>query len=358
MRDARRSARRATEARTARQRQIRTASGHDGLRGRRLWRGTADSRPTSISSLRELTTSGRRLLLAALSLFSVILVLGLSHSTASANCDQPLAGSVTVQDGDTLRSIARAYYGAESCASIIAQANFLSTSDDLHAGESLVLAATTPAATGSNVHYSWGISDAPKPSSPTPTPSPTPPTGPNQLPPTAGISSGTSSAVTAIPIFSPPVLAPASAPDSRSSNGFIWPLLGPITQPFGVPELGVGSPHTGIDIGVPSGSPVHAAQAGRVTFAGGDACCGLGYWIEINHGNRYATRYGHFMRPPLLLPGDFVQQGQVIGFSGTTGFSTGPHLHFEIRLDGNPINPLWLLPHVENSDLARGDSLP
>jgi len=129
-----------------------------------------------------------------------------------------------------------------------------------------------------------------------------------------------------------------------SSARPIWPVTGPITQPFGVPELGVGPPHTGIDIGQNAGSPVRAALAGRVIFAGGDPCCGLGYWIEIDHGNRLATVYGHFMRPPLLLVGDYVKQGQTVGFSGSTGFSTGPHLHFEVRLDGTPVDPLRVLP--------------
>jgi murein DD-endopeptidase MepM/ murein hydrolase activator NlpD len=129
-----------------------------------------------------------------------------------------------------------------------------------------------------------------------------------------------------------------------SNTALIWPAFGPITQPFGVPELGVGAPHTGIDIGQQAGTPVRAALAGRVVFAGGDPCCGLGYWIEIDHGNRLATVYGHFMRPPLLLVGDYVKQGQTICFAGTTGFSTGPHLHFEVRLDGRPIDPLRALP--------------
>ncbi|MGI8550455.1 MAG: M23 family metallopeptidase, partial [Dehalococcoidia bacterium] len=101
---------------------------------------------------------------------------------------------------------------------------------------------------------------------------------------------------------------------------------------------------TGIDIGIAISTPIEAAQAGRITFAGGDPCCGLGYWVEINHGNRYVSRYAHLMRPPVVLVGDYVHQAQVIGFSGTTGFSTGPHLHFEIRLDGNPIDPMRLLP--------------
>jgi hypothetical protein len=127
-------------------------------------------------------------------------------------------------------------------------------------------------------------------------------------------------------------------------GSFRWPVAGPITQPFGVPELGVGLPHTGLDIGQDAGTPIRAAEAGRVVFAGGDPCCGLGYWVEINHGDRYSTRYGHFMRPPVVLAGDYVTQGQVLGFSGNIGFSTGPHLHFEVRFDGIPIDPLRVLP--------------
>lgn len=123
----------------------------------------------------------------------------------------------------------------------------------------------------------------------------------------------------------------------------MWPVLGIITQPFGVPELGVGSPHTGIDIDQPEGSPVRAAQAGRVVFSGGDPCCGLGYWAEIDHGHGWSTRYGHLMRPPVVLDGASVQQGQIIGFSGNTGFSTGPHVHFEVRYDDMPIDPMRYL---------------
>lgn len=129
----------------------------------------------------------------------------------------------------------------------------------------------------------------------------------------------------------------------KASAGFMWPVLGVITQPFGVPELGVGSPHTGIDIDQPQGSPVRAAQAGRVVFSGGDPCCGLGYWAEVDHGHGWSTLYGHLMRPPVVLDGASVQQGQIIGFSGNTGFSTGPHVHFEVRYDDIPIDPLRYL---------------
>lgn len=179
-----------------------------------------------------------------------------------------------------------------------------------------------------------------------------------------GQTGGQTSVTTATPAsgISPtagmPALLRALAPPSTSASGFVWPVMGPITQPFGVPELGVGAPHTGIDVGVGSGTPVRAAQSGRVVFAGGDPCCSLGYWIEINHGNRYATRYGHLMRPPLVLSGDYITQGQIIGFSGNTGFSTGPHVHFEIRLDGNPIDPLRLLPRQAAGTNSLGANHP
>ena len=145
-------------------------------------------------------------------------------------------------------------------------------------------------------------------------------------------------------LFGAASLRPAAQRPGTGQESFVWPVVGPITQPFGVPELGVGLPHTGIDIGVDAGTPIRASESGRVVFAGGDPCCGLGYWVEINHGNRFATRYGHMMRPPVVLSGDYVTQGQVIGFSGSTGFSTGPHVHFELRLDGVPIDPLRPLP--------------
>ncbi|HTE83591.1 MAG TPA: M23 family metallopeptidase [Dehalococcoidia bacterium] len=139
--------------------------------------------------------------------------------------------------------------------------------------------------------------------------------------------------------------APQTQVRTSNATGVLhWPVSGPVTQLFGVPELGVGSPHTGVDIGQEAGSPVRAAQAGRVTFAGGDPCCGLGYWVEINHGDHYSTRYGHLMRPPVVLPGDFLSQGQILGFSGNTGFSTGPHVHFELRYDGGPVDPLRIIP--------------
>jgi murein DD-endopeptidase MepM/ murein hydrolase activator NlpD len=100
----------------------------------------------------------------------------------------------------------------------------------------------------------------------------------------------------------------------------------------------------GIDIGVQQGTPIVAAKAGVVTFAGGDPCCSYGYYVDVDHGGGWMTRYGHFRSWPIVSVGQHVAQGQVLGYSGTTGYSTGPHLHFEIRLNGQVLNPLSFLP--------------
>lgn len=243
------------------------------------------------------------LLLAALT--TVVWLRDGPQTKVAASCERPSAASVVVKSGDTLNALSRTYYGTELCSGAIARQNEIQDISDVHSGDVLQLPTNAIVTASQGATYSAAqIRTAPD---------------------THGVNA-------AISTF------------GTSRSGFIWPVLGPITQPFGVPELGVGAPHTGIDIGQDQGSPVLAAASGRVTFAGGEPCCGLGYWVEINHGNRYATRYGHLMRPPLVLSGDYVNQGQVIGFSGNTGFSTGPHVHFELRLDGTPIDPLRALP--------------
>jgi murein DD-endopeptidase MepM/ murein hydrolase activator NlpD len=126
---------------------------------------------------------------------------------------------------------------------------------------------------------------------------------------------------------------------------FIWPVQGPITQGFGVPELGVGAPHTGIDVGLygRDGTPIVAAAPGTVSFSGGDACCSYGYYVIVKHAGGFSTLYGHLSRRAVSI-GDTVTQGQVVGYAGSTGFSTGTHLHFEIQVNGSPQNPLRYLP--------------
>ncbi|HZR90919.1 MAG TPA: peptidoglycan DD-metalloendopeptidase family protein [Gaiellaceae bacterium] len=129
--------------------------------------------------------------------------------------------------------------------------------------------------------------------------------------------------------------ATASAPPS--SSGLVWPVSGPITSPFG---WRWGRMHEGIDIGAGDGTPIHAAAAGRVVYAGWME--GYGNLVAIDHGNGLSTAYAHQERIVVSL-GEEVSQGQVIGYVGCTGRCFGPHLHFEVRVNGAPVDPLGYL---------------
>jgi murein DD-endopeptidase MepM/ murein hydrolase activator NlpD len=122
-----------------------------------------------------------------------------------------------------------------------------------------------------------------------------------------------------------------------SAFGLIRPIGGPITSPFG---MRWGHLHPGIDFGVPIGTPIHAAKAGTVVFSG--SMSGYGNAVVIDHGGGFSTLYGHQSRTAVSV-GQHVNQGDVIGYSGNTGFSTGPHLHFETRVNGSPQDPMRFL---------------
>ena len=127
------------------------------------------------------------------------------------------------------------------------------------------------------------------------------------------------------------------------SGVFIWPTSGPITSPFGYrihPIFGTQIYHSGIDIGVDTGTPIMAADSGVVVEA--DWLGGYGYAVVIDHGNGLSTLYGHNSELA-VSPGQSVQQGQVIAYAGSTGYSTGPHCHFEVRVDGSPVDPMGYL---------------
>jgi murein DD-endopeptidase MepM/ murein hydrolase activator NlpD len=115
-----------------------------------------------------------------------------------------------------------------------------------------------------------------------------------------------------------------------------------ITSGFGMrfhPVLGYTRMHKGIDFGVPSGTPVMAAGGGTVQIEG--HLGGYGNFLKINHGNGYATGYGHLSRfAPGVHIGSHVRQGQLVAYSGNTGITTGPHLHYEIFVNGTQVNPL------------------
>jgi murein DD-endopeptidase MepM/ murein hydrolase activator NlpD len=123
-----------------------------------------------------------------------------------------------------------------------------------------------------------------------------------------------------------------------SPSGFVWPLQGVLTSGYG-PRWG--RMHTGIDIAAPSGTPIHAAKAGEVIFTGWLG--GYGNAVILDHGEGVATLYGHQSRIA-TTEGQVLNQGDVLGFVGTTGHSTGNHLHFEIRVDTKPRNPRPYLP--------------
>jgi murein DD-endopeptidase MepM/ murein hydrolase activator NlpD len=128
----------------------------------------------------------------------------------------------------------------------------------------------------------------------------------------------------------------SSAPH-LSSSGWLWPVNGPVTSGFGYRW---GRMHQGIDIAVPTGTPVRAANSGIVLLAGWVG--GYGNLVVIDHGGGIATAYGHNSGLAVNI-GQSVSQGQVIAYSGSTGHSTGPHVHFEVRINGAPVDPLGYL---------------
>jgi hypothetical protein len=121
----------------------------------------------------------------------------------------------------------------------------------------------------------------------------------------------------------------------------MWPILGPITSGFGEREDpiiggGEGEFHKGVDIGSPDGTPVHAPADGRIVKAGPGT--GYGREIEIDHGNGIITVYGHLSGYNVTL-GEQVVKGQVIGYVGHSGRTTGSHLHYEVQVHGAAVNP-------------------
>ncbi len=136
---------------------------------------------------------------------------------------------------------------------------------------------------------------------------------------------------------------PAGPMTSPSAAGLIWPVSGTITSGFGGRSSpgGIGSTyHEGVDIAVPEGTPIRAAKGGTVIMASYNG--GYGNYTCIDHGSGLSTCYGH-QSGFAVSAGQSVDQGQVIGYSGNTGNSTGPHLHFEVRINGVAQDPLGYL---------------
>jgi murein DD-endopeptidase MepM/ murein hydrolase activator NlpD len=128
----------------------------------------------------------------------------------------------------------------------------------------------------------------------------------------------------------------SSYDSSPSASGLIWPVSGPVVSGFG---MRWGRMHTGIDIGVGYGTPIHASASGTVIFAGWMG--GYGNFVIVDHGGGLSTAYAH--QSSIAVGGGSVVQGQVLGYVGCTGHCFGPHLHFEVRINGSPVDPLGYL---------------
>lgn len=129
----------------------------------------------------------------------------------------------------------------------------------------------------------------------------------------------------------------------ESTGSFSYPVRAPITSPFGPrrhPIFGVRSMHSGIDLAAPYGTPIKASEGGVVIYSGWYG--GYGKVVILDHAKGFSTLYAHLSSTKVAV-GARVKQGEVVGFEGSTGYATGPHLHFEVREQGKPKNPVIYL---------------
>lgn len=222
---------------------------------------------------------------------------------------------VTVAGGDTVDSLAKKY-GVESKDILDYPLNGLGSGGKLRTGQQVMIPGGEP------------------PAPPPPPPAPAAPAAPQ------------TQQASAAPVQAQPV---ASAPQPASGS-FIWPTNGTITQYFGPTSFwmepayaGYAHFHQGLDIANAAYTPIVAADSGTVVFAGWNTS-GYGYAVSINHGNGLVTWYGHMAEQPAVWVGEHVNQGQYLGPMGTTGASSGNHLHFGVLRNGVWDNPLKYLP--------------
>ncbi len=252
-------------------------------------------------------------------------------ATPLTNVSQVKLVTYTVRDGDTLSSIARMF---NTDADSIASLNDLASPDRISVGKEISIMANasgvvTKVASGdtlSDIASAYGISV-------------------NDIMQANNLSSADDIQVgqtLLLPGAKPGVRRPQVV--SRGSSSFIWPAEGSITSVFGWrihPVTGEEQVHEGIDIANSTETEVHAAGSGTVTFAGWYG--GYGRLIIISHGDGIETRYGHLSGYE-VSQGDYVSAGELIGYLGSSGTATGPNLHFEVRLNGTPVNPRDYLP--------------
>jgi murein DD-endopeptidase MepM/ murein hydrolase activator NlpD len=211
---------------------------------------------------------------------------------------------VEVDAGDTVESLAQEW-SVEASAIRDWPANGLGADGSLIVGQSVMIPGGSP------------------PAPPEPEPQPDPP---------AVASQPQQPAQSSQPVAQPaPQPTPTPAPPSRGTGRFIWPTTGVITQYFH-------SAHNGWDIANRMYTQIWAADGGTVIFSGWNNY-GLGYAVAIDHGNGFVTWYGHMAEHPPVRVGQWVNQGQYIGPMGSTGYSTGPHVHFVIAYNGVYQNP-------------------
>jgi murein DD-endopeptidase MepM/ murein hydrolase activator NlpD len=144
------------------------------------------------------------------------------------------------------------------------------------------------------------------------------------------------------PVLSTAATVPAPAAPATSSQ-MAWPVQGRISSEFGPrvhPVTGARRDHHGLDIAAPTGTPISAAAGGKVTFAGQQR--GYGNIVIVDHGNGTETRYAH-QDTIAVSVGQRISAGQRVGTVGSTGLSTGPHLHFEVRRNGEAVDPRGFL---------------
>jgi murein DD-endopeptidase MepM/ murein hydrolase activator NlpD len=135
----------------------------------------------------------------------------------------------------------------------------------------------------------------------------------------------------------------------------LWPVQGRLMGGFGErqdPFSGEGAYHTGVDISAAQGTPAHATADGRIQFAG--FYYGYGRLVIVNHGNKYETYYAHLSHLS-VVEGQEIRRGEQVGLVGSSGRSTGPHLHYEVRLGSAPLNPYRFLNKPQVAEVAKSD---
>ncbi len=215
-----------------------------------------------------------------------------------------------VRLGENLSEIADRY---DADVRDIIATNRLSSDGLIHAGDTILVP-------NGRVVVRAAVRIAPTPA-PTPTPAPARAAAPAPTPTPAPARAA----------------APAPVATAVSSYNFVWPTVDIITSYFGP------SHPLGIDIRAPVGTPIKAAADGKVIFVGGTRCCSYGLYVEVRHDGGFTSLYAH-LRGFAVKNGDEVTAGQIVGFAGLTGRTTGPHLHFEIELNGVRRNPRIYLP--------------